>query len=125
MLFPEDVFNEILSYYPIKKHFHFHKISGNTELHTLIHRIGAHNNYINNTTEIDRLINEYRLTDNNYLQNTLGNTPLHIAARYDLYFQIYKKIESYCPEMASVKNNHGLLAYEILPYKPREWTFRC
>ena len=68
MLFPEDVFNEILSFYPIKKHFHFHKISGNTELHTLIHQIGTRNNFINNTTELDRLIKEYRLTDNNYLQ---------------------------------------------------------
>lgn len=125
MLFPQDVFKEIISFYPIKKQFHFHTRSGNTELHTLIHRIGTHKISINNTTELDRLIKEYRLTDNNYLQNTLGNTPLHIAARYDLYFQIYKKIDSYCPEMVSVKNNHGLLAYEILPYKPREWTFRC
>ena len=81
--------------------------------------------YKSNNYLIDDYIQNYCLTDNNYLQNFQGDTPLHIAARYNLFFQIYKKIEPYVPKMANVKNNQNKLPSEIIPYKPREWTHRC
>ena len=38
---------------------------------------------------------------------------------------IYKKIEPYVPQMANVKNNQLKIPCEIIPYKVREWTYRC
>tara|TARA_Y100000992_G_scaffold282464_2_gene230998 strand:+ start:872 stop:1258 length:387 start_codon:yes stop_codon:yes gene_type:complete len=128
MEFPQDVFQNIMNYFPKKKRFRTHSTTQNTDLHYLIHRIGMHQiplSYKENNRLLDDYIQHYCLTDNNYLQNSLGDTPLHIAAKYDLYFQIYKKIEPHVPQMANVKNNQGKLPCEIKTYKAREWTFRC
>ena len=128
MIFPEDIFQQIMTFFPKKKRFKFHSTTRNTELHYLIHRIGMHQislSYKSNNYLIDDYIQNYCLTDNNYLQNFQGDTPLHIAARYNIFFQIYKKIEPYVPKMANVKNNQNKLPSEIIPYKPREWAYRC
>tara|TARA_X000001036_G_scaffold435953_2_gene478201 strand:- start:336 stop:722 length:387 start_codon:yes stop_codon:yes gene_type:complete len=128
MEFPNDIFKHIMSYFPNKKRFKFHNITYNTDLHYIIHRIGMNQtplSYKPNNYLLDEYIQHYCLTDNNYLQNIHGETPLHIAAKYDIFFQIYKKIEPYTPEMANVKNNNHQLPCEIKPFNAREWTYRC
>ena len=128
MNFPEDIFQQIMTFFPKKKRFKFDPTTRNTDLHYLIHRFGMNQlslSYNSNTYLIDDYIQNYCLTDNNYLQNFQGDTPLHIAAKYNLLFQVYKKIEPHVPQMANVKNNENKLPCEIIPYKPREWSSRC
>ena len=109
----------------IKKRFKFHPTTRNTDLHYLIHRIGMHNLPIDNPSQLDTYLNDYCLTDNNCLQNYHGDTPLHIAARYNMLNKIYKKIEPFTPQMNTIKNKQNKLPSEIIPYKPREWSYRC
>jgi hypothetical protein len=128
MEFPLDIFKQIISYFPKKKRFKFHKTTRNTDLHYLVHRIGMHQtplSYKSNNYLLEDYIQNYCLTDNNYLQNFEGDTPLHIAAKYNIFFQIYKKLEPHTPQMANVKNDQHKLPCEIIPYKAREWTYRC
>jgi ankyrin repeat protein len=126
--FPNDVFKHIMSYFPKKKRFKFHPTTYNTDLHYIVHRIGMHQtplSYKPNNRLIDEYIQNYCLTDNNYLQNIHGDTPLHIAAKYNILFQIYNKIKAHAPQMANVKNNQLKIPCEIIPYKIRDWTYRC
>ena len=128
MEFPDDIFKKIISYYPKKKRFKFNHITRNTELHYNIYRIGLHQiplSYKPNNYLLDEYIQQYCLTDNNYLQNKDGDTPLHIAAKYNIYYQIYNKIKSYAPQMADVKNNQMKLPCDIKPYNTSEWLHKC
>ncbi len=109
----------------IKKRFKFHPTTRNTDLHYLIHRIGMNNLPIDSPSLLDTYLNEYCLTDNNCLQNNNGDTPLHIAARYNMLDKIYKKFKPLLPQINTIKNNQNKLPSEIIPYKPREWTYRC
>ncbi len=84
-----------------------------------------HNLPIDNASQLDTYLNEYCLTDNNCLQNNNGDTPLHIAARYNMLNEIYKKFKPFIPQINTIKNNQKKLPSEIIPYKAREWSYRC
>ena len=69
-------------------------------------------------------LNEYCLTENNYLQNKYGNTPLHIAAQYNIFYQIYKLCKPIVQKMAYVTNNIGKIPAETKS-KLHFWCANC
>jgi len=114
MYFPQDVFKFILSFFPKKKRFKFHPITGNCELHYLVQRIGINRVrlfYPNNL--LTTYLHDYYLSDNNYLQNMHGDTPLHVAAQYNIFFQMYRHIKDVAPKMAYIKNSRNEIPVDV------------
>jgi len=102
MYFPDNIFKIILSFIP--KHFTFHHKNKNTILHKLI----SNTNCKLSNEKIKKLINEYSLYDNNYLQDNYGHTPLHIAYQFSNY-TIINILEKKYPNMKNIYSFNGEL----------------
>lgn len=125
MYFPDDIFKHIISYCTTKKRFKINPNTLNTDLHYLIQRIGMNNIPLSPPPRLLlEYLNEYCLTENNYLQNKYGNTPLHIAAQYNIFYQIYKLCKPIVPKMAYVTNNIGKIPAETKS-KLHFWSANC
>lgn len=96
MYFPDEIKRKIISFIP--KYFKINCFYKNTELHYLA--------FEKNTYSIFRLkeiINQYSLKQNNYLQNSYGHTPLHVAYQFSNY-KFIEILEKKCPEMKNIKS---------------------
>lgn len=102
MHFEKYIFQYILSFIP--KYLNKDPVSKNTELHQLCMKSHCSISKEN----IKNIINTHSLTDNNYLQNNYGHTPLHVAYQYSNY-EIIKLLEKKCPEMMNIKQIDGQL----------------
>lgn len=102
MYFPNDILKKIISFIP--KHFEINNINKNTEIHYLC----MNRNCRKSINKIKKLIYEYSLYDNNYLQNNYGHTPLHIAYQFSNY-EIINILEKKYPKMKDIKSYNGEL----------------
>ena len=102
MYLPDNIFKNIISFIPM--HFEFNINTKCTELHYLC----INRNCIKSINKIKKLINEYSLYDNNYLQNYYGHTPLHVAYQYSNY-EIINILEKKYPEMKNIKSYNNEL----------------
>ena len=124
MYIPDDLFKHIFSFFPKKKHFKFHSTTFNCDLHYLIQRLGMNRRALMYpSTLLTEYIQDYYLTDNNYLQNKHGNTPLHLASQYNIFYQVYNLIKDIAPKMAYVKNNQGYIPVDTKSIYSREFTY--
>ena len=135
MHFPKEIKDHILSFLPVTPRFRF-----DTEKQCILHKMlfafdtGASpvvsgldtkltnkNNLADIFVSLENFVfytNNYYLKDNNYLQNEIGDTPLHIAYYYNNKWAIYI-LEQKAPEMKNIINNNGILPknmiYEYMP----------
>jgi len=100
MYFPPGVWEHLISYLPVKKRFTFDK-NKNCELHWSIM-------FKTSYMKTKHLIDDYLLTNNNFLSNIHNNTPLHVACQHD-QMQSYRYLKRKCPQMAKIRNIHNKL----------------
>lgn len=102
MFFPKEIFEKIISYTP--KYLVIDPHNKSTKLHLLC------SNFPTNEIKkkIKEIVDEYDLKDNNYLQNSDGHTPLHIAYQFSNYYAI-DLLEKKYPIMKTIKQKEGEL----------------
>tara|TARA_Y200000002_G_scaffold381578_1_gene395982 strand:- start:2488 stop:2850 length:363 start_codon:yes stop_codon:yes gene_type:complete len=103
MQFPREIFEEIISFLP--KYLIIDPYNKCTKLHLLC---SSNNPTYKAKKEIKKILDEYDLKDNNYLQNSNGHTPLHIAYQFSNYYAV-NLLEKKYPMMKTIRQKDGEL----------------